>query len=53
VVVPLAAGRLPDAVRRVLAHLDAELAEDAAVAAAVTTQVEELEGEGAPRASVH
>lgn len=40
--VPLAAGPLPDAVRRVLAVLDPALVEDAALVTAVVDQAEEL-----------
>lgn len=39
---PLARGRLPDAVRRVLAWLDPELGADADLVAAITSQCEEL-----------
>lgn len=42
VVVPLAAGTLPDAVRRVVTFLDPQLGADAAVTTAVITQAEEL-----------
>ena len=42
--VPLAAGPLPDAVRRVLTSIDPELAVDEAVVAAVIAQARELDG---------
>jgi len=47
-VVPLAAGQLTDAVRRVLATLDPTIAADKEVVGAVLAHCEQLEHQGRP-----